>query len=93
MNGRRSPQSSQSTLRKAISACSVCSALIVVSMIAGSAQTSPKFDSNRAWGHLQQVVGIGPRPSGSPAIQQTRKYIKDQLAAIGLKAVEQAWED
>jgi Zn-dependent M28 family amino/carboxypeptidase len=54
---------------------------------------APHFDSNRAWGHLQQVVGIGPRPSGSPAIEQTRKYIKDQIAAIGLKAVEQAWDD
>ena len=54
---------------------------------------APRFDSNRAWGHLQQVVGIGPRPSGSAAIAQTRKYIREQLAAIGLKATEQAWDD
>ena len=39
------------------------------------------------------MVAIGPRPAGSPAIELTRKYIKDQLAAIGLKAVEQAWDD
>src|SRR6185312_10297654 len=55
--------------------------------------SSQKFDSNRAWDHLQQMVAIGPRPAGSPAIEQTRKYIKDQLAAIGLKAAEQAWDD
>jgi Zn-dependent M28 family amino/carboxypeptidase len=56
-------------------------------------QTAPalKFDSNRAWEHLRQLVAIGPRPSGSPAIEQTRKYIKDQLAASGLTAVEQKW--
>jgi glutaminyl-peptide cyclotransferase len=50
-----------------------------------------QFDSNRAWGHLTQLVATGPRPSGSPAIEQARKYIKDQLAAVGLTAVEQKW--
>jgi glutaminyl-peptide cyclotransferase len=53
----------------------------------------PKFDSGRAWEHLRQLVAIGPRPSGSPAIGQTRKYIKDQLALSGLTAVEQSWDD
>jgi len=62
-------------------------------IVVAGAQTPPKFDSNRAWGHLQHVVSIGPRPAGSAAIEQTRKYIKDQLSAIGLKATEQAWDD
>jgi Zn-dependent M28 family amino/carboxypeptidase len=66
---------------------------MVVVSLAALAQTAPKFDSNRAWGDLQHVVSIGPRPAGSPAIEQTRKYIKDQLAAVGLKAVDQAWDD
>ncbi len=74
------------------SVCVACSALIVVASIAAFAQAAPKFDSNRAWGDLQHVVSLGPRPSGSPAIEQTRKYIKEQLAAVGLKAVDQAWE-
>src|SRR3954465_8395799 len=52
-----------------------------------------KFDAGRAWEHLRQLVAIGPRPSGSQAIEQTRKYIKDQLAANGLTAVEQVWDD
>jgi Zn-dependent M28 family amino/carboxypeptidase len=51
------------------------------------------FDSGRAWEHLRQLVAIGPRPSGSPAIEQTRKYIKDQLTAAGLTTIEQTWED
>ena len=54
---------------------------------------APKFDSSRAWEHLRQLVAIGPRPSGSPAIEQTRKYIKEKLAADGLPAVEQTWDE
>ena len=67
--------------------------MIVVASIAVFAQAAQKFDSNRAWGHLQHVVSLGPRPSGSPAIEQTRKYIKQQLAAIGLTPADQAWDD
>jgi Zn-dependent M28 family amino/carboxypeptidase len=54
---------------------------------------APKFDSGRAWEHLRQLVAIGPRPSGSPAIEQTRKYLREQLAAAGLTATEQAWDE
>ena len=54
---------------------------------------SASFDSNRAWEHLRQLVAIGPRPAGSAAIEQTRKYIKDQLAAVGVAVAEQAWDD
>ncbi|HEY6212917.1 MAG TPA: M28 family peptidase [Vicinamibacterales bacterium] len=53
----------------------------------------PKFDAGRAWEHLRQFVAIGPRPSGSPAIEQTRKYIKDRLAADGIAVIEQTWEE
>jgi hypothetical protein len=53
----------------------------------------PKFDSGRAWEHLRRLVAIGPRPSGSAALEQTRTYIKDQLIAAGLTAVEQTWDD
>jgi hypothetical protein len=68
--------------------------VVVATVLALQAITPPpKFDSGRAWEHLRQMVAIGPRPSGSAAIEQTRKYIKDQLAAAGLTAVEQAWED
>jgi glutaminyl-peptide cyclotransferase len=63
-----------------------------VSVLALAPQVAPKFDSGRAWEDLRQLVAIGPRPSGSPAIEQTRKYIKDQLSAAGLTAVEQAWD-
>jgi glutaminyl-peptide cyclotransferase len=68
--------------------------LVLAGAVAASAQApAAKFDSGRAWEHLRQMVAIGPRPSGSPAIEQTRKYIKQQLAAAGVAVAEQAWDD
>lgn len=54
---------------------------------------APVFESQRAWEHLRQLVAIGPRPAGSPAIEQSRHYITQQLAAAGISVTEQAWED
>jgi hypothetical protein len=51
--------------------------------------TTSAFDGARAWGHLQQMVAIGPRPAGSAPIRQTRAYITRQLAALGLNVQEQ----
>jgi glutaminyl-peptide cyclotransferase len=51
------------------------------------------FDSGRAWEHLRQIVAIGPRPAGSVALAQTRKYITAQLATAGVAVTEQAWPD
>lgn len=47
------------------------------------------FDASRAYEHLRQMVSIGPRPSGSAAIRQTRAYITRQLASAGLTVQEQ----
>jgi Zn-dependent M28 family amino/carboxypeptidase len=71
-------------------------ALIVAALAAAvmSGQTpAPRFDSNRAWEDLRAMVAIGPRPSGSAAIGETRAYIKRQLAAAGVGVAEQAWDD
>jgi glutaminyl-peptide cyclotransferase len=62
------------------------------SVVFAQTQSALKFDSNRAWEHLRQMVAIGPRPAGSPALEETRKYIKSQLAALGVNAVEEAWD-
>ena len=50
------------------------------------------FDSNRAWEHLRQLVSLGPRPAGSAGIEQSRAYIRKQLAAAGVPFVEQTWD-
>ena len=68
-------------------------ALVVAALALQAAAPQPKFDSGRAWEHLRQLVAIGPRPSGSAAIEQTRKYIKSKLEAEGLTVVEQAWDE
>jgi len=60
-----------------------------------SAQAPPKpsaaFDSGRAYEHLRQVVSLGPRPAGSPALARTRAYIIEQLKLAGVSVVEQAF--
>ena len=58
----------------------------------GQAPAAAAFDSSKAWEHLRQQVAIGPRPSGSPGNVKNRDYIKAQMAALGLKTVEQPFE-
>ncbi len=65
--------------------------LLLVSVFV-AAQAQGGFDSNKAWEHVRQQVGIGPRPSGSPANARTRLYIAAQLNAAGIKTTEQAFE-
>ena len=85
-------RSAKITSHKSQSLCVCFVALASSWSLLPFAQSGSKFDSNRAWEHLRQMVAIGPRPAGSPAIEQTRKYIKDQLAASGVTVVEQAWD-
>jgi Iap family predicted aminopeptidase len=69
-------------------------AAVLAGLLLGqAAATPPKFDSGRAWEHLRQLVAIGPRPSGSAAIEETRKYIRNQLSALALTATDQTWEE
>jgi Zn-dependent M28 family amino/carboxypeptidase len=56
---------------------------------AEQATAKPVFDSARAFDHLRQMVQIGPRPAGSAALNQTRSYIKKQIASYGLTVEEQ----
>jgi glutaminyl-peptide cyclotransferase len=74
---------------------SACAAVLMgaISTIAWAQAAPPAFDSGRAWEHLRQLVVIGPRPAGSAALDQTRKYIKSQLAAAGVTVVEQPWDE
>ena len=68
-------------------------AVLVFAAATASAQApAAAFDSSKAWEHLRQQVALGPRPSGKPANVKTRQYITAQLAAIGLKTVEQPFD-
>jgi Zn-dependent M28 family amino/carboxypeptidase len=55
-------------------------------------QPTPSFDGSRAYEHLRQVVSFGPRPAGSTALERTRAYIIDQLKALRVSVVEQAFD-
>jgi glutaminyl-peptide cyclotransferase len=67
-------------------------AVLALALLQANA-AAPRFESNRAWEHLRQIVSIGPRPAGSAAIDQTRQYIRAQLSQIGIPVTEQAWDD
>lgn len=47
------------------------------------------FDEGRAWAHLEHLVSLGPRPPGSEALEATRRYLSEQLAALGLEPVRE----
>lgn len=66
--------------------------LLAVTACAAASQPAGGFDSTRAYGHLRDLVGIGPRVSGTPANVKTRQYITSTLAGMGLKATEQPFE-
>jgi len=86
----------KSALKQLSMSCRSWTALSAALITAGSAVAAqsavPKFDSARAWEHLRQLVAIGPRPSGSAAIEQARKYIREQLSAVGVPEQDQAWD-
>jgi glutaminyl-peptide cyclotransferase len=59
---------------------------------AGAGPQAPAFDGGRAFEHLRQVLQFGPRPVGSPALDETRRYIKTQLVSAGVTVTEQAFQ-
>ncbi len=50
---------------------------------------SSPFNGVRAFKDLERVVGFGPRPPGSPALEQLRGYIREELTRVGLECREQ----
>ena len=61
-------------------------------MASAGAQAQSAFDSGRAFDHLRQQVAFGPRPAGSAALAQCRRYIVEQLKAAGIATREQAFD-
>lgn len=46
---------------------------------------APTFDGKRAWKDLETIVGFGPRPAGSPALETLRAFLTKELEEVGLK--------
>ena len=71
--------------------------IVLLAVACASAQTpappaAPVFESSRAFEHLKNIVAIGPRPAGSRGAQQTRDYVKQQMATLGITTSEQAFD-
>jgi len=56
---------------------------------AAAGAQAPRLDARRAFRHVERLVAIGPRPSGSPEIKKARAYIVDELGRVGLHVREQ----
>lgn len=52
-----------------------------------------KFSGEKAFAHVQRLVDLGPRPSGSEAIEKSRRYIEEQLRHSGWQVMRQAFTD
>src|SRR5512136_1858563 len=63
--------------------------VMLATLEAGHAAPPVKFDGGRAYEHVRQLVGIGPRPAGSQALDAARRYIAQQMTANGVKTSEQ----
>jgi glutaminyl-peptide cyclotransferase len=66
--------------------------LLLLALAMQASAPAVRFDSSRAWEHLRHLVSIGPRPAGSAALEQARKYIRTQLTAAGIAVTEQSWD-
>src|SRR5436190_2686424 len=52
-----------------------------------------EVSGEKALAHVQQLVDLGPRPSGSEALEKSRLYIADQLHRSGWQVTRQAFTD
>ena len=61
-------------------------ALILASLICGQALalTMDEVSADRAYGHVERLVGIGPRLAGSPAEALAADYIENEFRSYGL---------
>ncbi|HET7219606.1 MAG TPA: M28 family peptidase [Vicinamibacterales bacterium] len=66
--------------------------LAVAACAAAQPPAAPAFDGTLALEHVRQLVAIGPRVAGTPGAQHARDYITKEMAALGLKVQEQAFE-
>ena len=72
---------------------SVACCMAPSSRCSAAGQARSTFDGGARLGAPAAAqVAIGPRPSGSPALEQTRRYIMTQLDGAGITAAEQAFD-
>jgi len=65
--------------------------LAALVLTGAAAAQRPAFDSARAWRDLEHIVGLGPRSSGSPALERSREYLASELRKAGVRSWTQAF--
>lgn len=50
-----------------------------------------EVSGTNAFSHVEMLVGFGPRPPGSEALEESRKYIEKQMAEFGWSVQRQAF--
>ena len=51
-----------------------------------------KFSGDLAMDHVVKLVGFGPRPAGSEALEASRKYIESELSSLGWRTQRQTFD-
>ncbi len=68
------------------------SALSCAHSAAPTAADSP-FDADRAWHHLETVVGFGVRSCESEGLAKTREYLVNELTSYGLTPIVESFRE
>ncbi|MCC7519354.1 MAG: M28 family peptidase [Verrucomicrobiae bacterium] len=66
-------------------------ALLAATAVGRGEEAWRAFDENRALGHVEKLVAIGPRPSGTPEIERAREYLAARLHEAGLRVRRQVF--
>lgn len=59
----------------------------------GSDPLDAKVSGEKALAHVAALVGFGPRPTGSAALEQSRKYLEKELATSGWTTKRQTFRE
>ncbi len=72
--------------------------VLIVGVVCGCGGSRPpppipwqQYSGERAYQHVEKLVGYGPRPSGSDGLGRAATYIKTQLEEYGLATEEQVF--
>ena len=65
----------------------------VVPILATEIKIWEEFSGEKALAHVQRLVGLGPHPAGSDAIEKARDYIEAHLRHSGWQVTRQAFTD
>ena len=79
--------------RDLVAVTAVVVAGLLVFACDGNGAAAGPVDGAAAMDHVKVIVGYGPRPSGSPAIEQTQAYLAGEIEKLGLPVHNQRWED